>query len=74
VYVEYEPNGEHYESIKMYMCQCKSGLRTVGICSHISSLVWYLGHGRYLDSIQSSTEPLENIFNNEEIDDSEDDD
>ena len=34
-------------SILGYCCSCTPGLRTVGCCSHITTLIWYLGFGRY---------------------------
>ncbi|KYN23462.1 hypothetical protein ALC57_04098 [Trachymyrmex cornetzi] len=34
-------------SIKEYFCTCESGARTVGCCSHIMTIIWYLGYGQY---------------------------
>uniref|UniRef100_A0A158P560 SWIM-type domain-containing protein n=1 Tax=Tetranychus urticae TaxID=32264 RepID=A0A158P560_TETUR len=28
-------------------CQCNSGRRTVGCCSHVACLIWYLSTGRH---------------------------
>uniref|UniRef100_T1KPK5 SWIM-type domain-containing protein n=1 Tax=Tetranychus urticae TaxID=32264 RepID=T1KPK5_TETUR len=30
-----------------YYCQCNSGMRTVGCCSHVACLIWYLSTGRH---------------------------
>ncbi|CAG2231242.1 unnamed protein product [Mytilus edulis] len=32
-----------------WYCKCKIGGRVVGMCSHIASVIWYLGFGRYTD-------------------------
>jgi hypothetical protein len=73
VYVEYEPNTEGYEAIKRYYCRCCSGQRTVGMCSHTTSVLMYLGYSRYINSKPKTFEELENIFNTEEIEESDED-
>ena len=35
------------EKIKRYYCKCKVGSRTLGCCSHVASVVWYLGLRRH---------------------------
>ena len=35
------------DSIYEYNCTCESGSRTVGCCSHIMTIVWYLGYVQY---------------------------
>lgn len=30
-----------------WYCQCKTGMRTVGCCSHVATLIWYLGVARH---------------------------
>lgn len=30
-----------------WYCQCKVGTRVVGKCSHVTSIIWYLGLGRF---------------------------
>lgn len=37
------------ESIVEYFCTCETGSRTVGCCSHVMTIIWYLGHGQYND-------------------------
>ena len=48
------------ETISGYCCSCPSGLRTVGCCSHITIVLWYLGLGQYLPEILIPAEFLEN--------------
>lgn len=35
------------EPIQGWYCTCKAGARVVGCCSHIASVIWYLGYERY---------------------------
>jgi len=28
-------------------CSCKSGARTLDVCVHVASILWYLGFGRF---------------------------
>ncbi|XP_058797712.1 uncharacterized protein LOC131667948 [Phymastichus coffea] len=35
------------DSILEYYCTCESGSRTVGCCSHVMTIVWYLGYAQY---------------------------
>lgn len=45
VLVDRSKNGR--ECIMEYFCTCESGSRTVGCCSHIMTIIWYLGYGQY---------------------------
>ncbi|CAF4689867.1 unnamed protein product, partial [Rotaria sp. Silwood2] len=33
-----------------WACQCPNGNQAIGCCSHVASILWYLGHARYLPS------------------------
>jgi hypothetical protein len=39
------------ETVWGYCCSCPNGLRTVGCCSHIATVLWFLGLGQYLPKI-----------------------
>ena len=41
-YVEYKPNYIGYASIQRYCCECPNGKRTVGCCSHVAAVIYYL--------------------------------
>ena len=47
-FVEYNLNNKTYNSITGWFCSCKIGSRTVGYCSHIMAVIYYLSIGRYL--------------------------
>jgi len=34
-----------------YACECANGRRTVGCCSHIAAIIYYLSYARYLAKI-----------------------
>ena len=33
--------------VKGHYCQCKAGMRTVGCCAHVATIIWYLGYARH---------------------------
>lgn len=35
-------------SVRGWYCRCRSGSRVVGMCAHITSVIWYLGYARHL--------------------------
>lgn len=41
VYVLIDTNGKGEECVLEYCCDCQNGLRTVGCCSHVMSLLWF---------------------------------
>lgn len=47
----------------MYLCDCQHGQRTVGCCSHVMTVVWYFGCGRYERAIDPASH-LNDFFNN----------
>lgn len=48
------------DSIREYYCTCESDARTVGCCSHIMTIVWYLGYAQY-EGIHISNPDIRNI-------------
>lgn len=51
LWIHYNVNGED-EPIISYYCTCKSGSRTLGTCSHIASVLWYLGYARHEENVK----------------------
>eukprot|EP00732_Lithocolla_globosa_P003286 Lithocolla_globosa_v1_NODE_2564_length_1952_cov_44.540327.p1 type:complete len:325 gc:universal NODE_2564_length_1952_cov_44.540327:155-1129(+) len=39
------------QKVQNWYCKCKPGARTVGMCSHLASVIWYLGYARGLKRI-----------------------
>jgi len=42
LWIEYDTT-----SVKGWFCQCKAGMRMVGCCAHVATLVWYLSYARH---------------------------
>ncbi|KAJ8685115.1 hypothetical protein QAD02_020908 [Eretmocerus hayati] len=60
--------GDQYVDIRAilgYYCECANGLRTVGCCSHVASMVYYLSQARYLSQIIRPAQILGLIFEHE---------
>lgn len=43
----HENNENIVDPISGTYCTCKVGAKTLGVCAHVASIIWYLGHGRY---------------------------
>lgn len=43
-YVLLNMNANNDYEIKSYCCSCKNGLRTLGCCSHVMTIIWYTLH------------------------------
>ena len=46
VFIRYLPHSDDLNNIS-WICNCKSGKRTIGCCSHIAAFIYYLANGRY---------------------------
>ena len=66
-YIEYIPNCNNYKGIKRYTCDCANGNRTLGCCSHIAAIIYYLSHGRFLSRILKPAEILVKMFCSDNI-------
>lgn len=54
-FIDYRPNINGVSGISRYSCDCANGRRTVGCCSHIAAVIYYLAHARYLFSRNCKT-------------------
>ena len=52
VWIQYDQNDDT-DPVKDYYCICPAGKRTIGICAHIASIIYYLGHMAYQPSIEA---------------------
>ncbi|XP_008553228.3 uncharacterized protein LOC103575255 [Microplitis demolitor] len=62
IYIHYIPKGNDYNSILRYCCDCPNCKRTVGCCSHVAAIIYYLSYGRYLSRIVRPAEVLTKLF------------
>lgn len=61
-FIHYTPDDTGIDAIKGYCCDCANGLRTVGCCSHVAAIIYYLAHGRFLSKIIRPAEKLTYLF------------
>ena len=66
-YVQYEPNENGINGIRRYCCNCANGNRTIGCCSHVAALVYYLSHGRFLCRMIKPSDHLTRFFDMNDI-------
>ena len=45
--IQYD-NADDDDPIKDHYCQCKSGARNLGCCSHVVTVLWYIGYARHI--------------------------
>lgn len=50
------------QAIHSHYCSCIVGKRTLGCCSHIMSILWYLGWGRHQNNLSPPALFLDNII------------
>jgi hypothetical protein len=62
VYLLYNPSDKTVESIFEWYCTCKVGARTLGCCSHVAALIYYLAFWRH-QTHKSSIKYTSNIQN-----------
>ena len=66
-FIEYKPNTIGWSGVSRYSCECANGLRTVGCCSHVAAIIFYLSHGRYLAKIPRPAAILNTLFNKDNV-------
>ncbi|GAB1860852.1 SWIM-type domain-containing protein [Camponotus japonicus] len=66
-FLKYKPNSVGISGLLEYACDCANGSRTVGCCSHIAAIVYYLAYARYLSKIFKPAEILSKMFQQNNI-------
>jgi len=61
VYILIDRAEEGIDSVSSYTCSCAQGLRTVGCCAHIATVLWYLGYARHLPEIPIPADFLNDV-------------
>ena len=59
--IQYKPDDIDESNIS-WACSCFSGLRTVGCCVHIATVIYYYSHGKYLAKLTLPGRFLNNLF------------
>ncbi|EZA54576.1 hypothetical protein X777_05697 [Ooceraea biroi] len=66
-FLKYKPNSVGISGLLQYACDCANGSRTVGCCSHVAAIVYYLAHARCLSKILKLAEIFSEIFQQNNI-------
>ena len=66
-FVKYEPNTIGISELLEYTCDYANGSRTVGCCSHIAIIVYYLAHAKYLSKILKPAKILSKMIQQNSI-------
>ena len=66
-YIDYETNLNGLAGIKRYCCESANGPRTLGWCSHVAAIIYYLCYARHLSKIVKPAEALSKLFVSEQI-------
>ena len=61
-FIGYRPNSIGVAGIERYVCEGANCRRTVGCCSHIAAIIYYLSHARHLSKIVRPAEILSKLF------------
>ena len=61
-FIEYSPLSIGYHGIKRWCCECANGLRTIGCCSHVSAVIYYLSCGRFKSKLLNPSHILTDLF------------
>lgn len=61
-YVKYDQDLKGVESILGWYCECQNGSRTVGCCSHIAGLIYYLSNLIHKETIRKPADFLSAIY------------
>lgn len=64
-YVLFDLEATGKDVVVAYCCSCKNGLRTVGCCSHIMTIIWYVYHIDH-NKLKLPSPQLNSIFSNDE--------
>ncbi|XP_041983275.1 uncharacterized protein LOC121736257 [Aricia agestis] len=51
IYIKINNNFVGRDAIELYYCNCIVGKRTVGCCSHVMTVLWYIGWARFQSNI-----------------------
>ena len=61
VFVKFLPDSNDHNSLE-WICSCKSGKRTVGCCTHVASVIYYLACGHRCEKIPTPGLRLNSIL------------
>ena len=65
VYLKYLPNSTDSSELS-WCCNCMTGSRTVGCCTHVAMFIYYLSYGKYLTDLPRPGYTLDNFFTDQD--------
>lgn len=65
IFVLVDKTKTRHQSVLEYCCSCKIGTRTVGCCSHVMALIYYIGYAPHNGGVRPRSEHLNNLFDTE---------
>ncbi|CAF1091243.1 unnamed protein product [Brachionus calyciflorus] len=61
-FVSFKPYSNNLDNLS-WICSCKTGKKTLGCCSHVAALIYFMGYGRFnLENIPKAGMKLKNII------------
>ena len=66
-FIKCMPNSVGISGILQYALDCANGNRTIGCCSHVAAIIYYLSHAIYLLKILRPSEILSKMFQESNI-------
>ncbi|XP_058799092.1 uncharacterized protein LOC131668719 [Phymastichus coffea] len=66
-YIHYKPNTIGCAGILRFCCECANGMRTIGCCSHVAAVIYYLAHARFQSSIVKPAQHLTKIYEQDHV-------
>ena len=51
IVIEYVPHSTNADDVS-WRCTCKNGKRTMGCCSHITCIIYFLSYGKYQNELK----------------------
>lgn len=61
-FIKFTPNHNSIDGILEHWCGCANGARTVGCCSHIATMIYFLSFARYQSRIVQPSAQLTHLF------------
>ena len=61
IVIEYVPHSTNADDVS-WRCTCKNGKRTMGCCSHITCIIYFLSYGKYQNELKQPGVSLNDIL------------
>ena len=62
LFIRYITENNCIDPVPESYCTCKVGAKTLGLCAHVASTIWYLGYARHQHNVKYPSDNLVNII------------